>query len=145
MKIELELEIQEAVVLLGILNKAISEETNPNVKNTLKEIINEIESDSSVSHYILDVIKDKFRKNHLTQSEIFPDSDMRWGLGISEYFLEKSSGLTKMAYDILLMTVKKFKPTADLTKVKKISNAEVKKCILVFDLMNLIEKSYEKV
>lgn len=145
MKIELELEIQEAVVLLNILKQATSREANPNVQNTLRGIIKEIERDAPSWHFILNVIKDEFRKSHLTTSEIYPESNMEWGLGISRDFLKEEDGLTRMAYDILLILVKKFKPETNLSGVKKISNGDIKKCVTVYDLMTLIEKSYETV
>lgn len=145
MKIEFELEIQEAVVLLNILKSAASKEANPKVENTLRNIIREIEADSSVTHFILSMIKDKFYQNNLTREEILPGSDMYYGLGISEKFLTEPRGLTKMAYDILILVVKQYKPDADLTKIKKISNSAIKECAIVDDLMYLIEKSYEAV
>ena len=145
MKIEIELEIQEAVVLLNILKQAVSKEVNPEVQKTLREIITEIEGDAPVSHYILALIKDNFYKNDLTTREIHPESDMYNGLQISKRFLNESNGLTKMAHTILLSVTKKYKPKADISKVKEIGKTAIQKCVTVYDLMVLIENSYDAV
>ncbi|MEM1003245.1 MAG: hypothetical protein AAGH46_11415 [Bacteroidota bacterium] len=145
MKIEFELEMQEAALIMDILRAALHKSNNPKVKSVLGNIITEIESDSRVAHYILAGIRDQFHTNNLTNNQIYPHSNMEYGLGMPKPFLKEPQGLTKMANFILLRTVKKFKPTIVPSKVKKITNAAIKKCILVHDVMVLIQNNYEAV
>jgi len=143
MKVEFELEMQEAALMLDILRNAAHKSNNQKIRSVLGNIINEIESDSQVAHYILDGIRHEFTTNNLTNSKIFPHSNMQYGLGIPKPFLQEAPGLTRMANFILLKTVKKFKSTTAPSKVKKITNAAIKKCALVHDVMNLIQTAYE--
>jgi hypothetical protein len=140
MKIEFELEMQEAVLMLDILRKAAYKSSNPKIKTTLGNIINEIESDSQVAHYILNGIKHEFYTNNLTKNKIYPHSNMEYGLSIPKPFLQEARGLTKMANFILFKTVRKFKPEI---KPKRISNPEIKKCVLIHDVITLIQTNYE--
>ncbi|WP_435623187.1 hypothetical protein [Flagellimonas sp.] len=143
MKIEFELEMQEAALMMDILRKAAFESNNQKVRTVIGKIINEIESDSKVAHFILGGIRHLFTTNNLTKNKIFPQSDMEYGLGIPKPFLQEPRGLTKMANFILMQTVKKFKPSISPSKVKKIGNAAIKKCVLVHDVMVLIQTAYE--
>lgn len=144
MKIEFDISMKDAALLSDILKRAAFKESNINVKNAIGNIINEIEADSKVAHFLLAVIRDFFRKNHLTNSPIYPISDMRWGLGISEDFLKAPNGLSKMAAQILKITVNKFRPGTHPTKIKKVSVASIRKCITVYDLITLLQGYYEK-
>lgn len=145
MKIEFDISMKDAALLADILKQAAFNEPNVNVRNAIGNMINEIEADSKVAHFLLAVIRDLFHKNHLTNGPIYPISDMRWGLGISKDFLQEPSGLTKMAHYILKVTVKKFKPATDSSKIKKVSNTLIKKCVTVYDLITLLQSYYEKI
>lgn len=144
MKVEFDISMRDAALLSDILKRAAYKEPNLNVKNAIGNIINEIEADSKVAHFLLAVIRDLFHKNHLTNSPIYPVSDMRWGLGISEDFLKEPTGLTKMAAHMLKVTVKKFRPGTHPSKIKKVSLASIRKCVTVYDLITLLQGYYEK-
>lgn len=143
MKIEIELEMHEAALMLDILRNVAHKSNNQKIRSVLGNIINEIESDSKVAHYILNGIRHEFTTNNLTNNKIFPHSNMQYGLGIPKPFLQEAPGLTRMANFILLKTVKKLKPTVSTRKVKKITNTAIKKCALVYDVINLIQTAYE--
>ena len=143
MKVEFELEVQEAAIMLDILREAAHKSNNQKIRSVLGNIINEIESDSKVAHYILDGIRHEFTTNNLTNNKIFPHSNMQYGLRIPKPFLQEAAGLTKMANFILLRTVQKFKPNTKPSNEQRISNSSIKKCVLVQDVMNLIQGSYE--
>jgi len=143
MKIEFELEMQEATLMIDILHKAAYQSRNLKVKTVLGNIINEIQSDSQVAHYILNEIRQEFHTNNLTNNKIYPHSNMEYGLGIPKPFLQETRGLTKMANFILLNTVKKFKPEIRPSKIKRIGNPAIKKCVLVNDVLTLIQTNYE--
>lgn len=143
MKIEFELEMQEAALVMDILRRAAYESNSQKVKSVLDKIVNEIESDSKVAHYILGGIRHHFHTNNLTSNKIFPESNMEYGLGISKPYLLEPRGLTRTANIILKSTLKKFKPKTNLSKVKKISNLSIKKCVVVHDVIILIQTAYE--
>ena len=117
MKIEFELEMQEAALMMDILRKAAFESNNQKVRAVIGKIINEIESDSKMAHFILEAIRHLFTTNNLTKNRIFPQSDMEYGLGIPKPFLVEPRGLTKMANFILMQTVKKFKRLYNLGSI----------------------------
>ena len=143
MKVEFKLEIQEAVLMIDILRKAAYQSTNPNVKTVLGNIINEIESDSKVAHSILNTIRHQFHTNNLTNSKVYPHSNMEYGLNIPKPFLKENAGLPKMVNFIFYQTLKKFKPKINPRSVKPISPTAVKKCVIVNDVISLIQSNYE--
>ena len=62
MKIEFDISMKDAALLSDILKRAAFKESNVNVKSAIANIINEIEADSKVAHFLLAVIRDFFRK-----------------------------------------------------------------------------------
>lgn len=143
MKIEFEIDEKETILLLDIIKRFMGQTRNPKVLKALSKIATEIESDLKVGDETFKRLR--YRLTPYTNgNSIFPESNMKIYLGISENFLTRPGGLEREASYTFRNIVKKYKPDYDLSKLKRISLSKIKKCKIISDVVSLIQGNYEK-
>lgn len=140
MKIELDLEKHEAILLLKSLKRLQASTENPQTFQSISEIIAEIESDAMMNEEIYKILRAHLRNFKHPNARISMNSHLRLGLRLRPLFLNRANGLKAVCNRVLHRILITYKPSSSS---KGVPLKGVHKCQTVQDVINLIKVTYE--
>lgn len=139
MKIEFEIDENEASILIDALQFAASQSNDQATFEAIQKVIQDIQEDLKNGVLIFEELK-RLIKPYTDGSAILKTSSFRTQLGLSQVFIESSQGLIYILNYILNALVALHEPG---TSVKNITMQELSKAKKIKDLIDLIQSNYE--